>query len=44
MFSYVLSYKKEIVLYHDDNNFLFWNLCQIHTFNNDLNDEEMIAS
>ena len=27
-----------------DNNFLFWHLYQIHTFSNNLNDEEMITS
>ena len=39
----VLFYKKVIVLHRGDYNFLFWHLCQIHTFNNNLNDEEMIT-
>ena len=34
---------KVIVLHHGDN-FLFWHLYQIHTFMNNLNDEEMITS
>ena len=33
-----------IILHHGDNNFLFWYLYQIHTFNNNLNEEEMITS
>ena len=39
-------FKKIIVLHHDDNNFLFYfDICnQIHTFNNNLKDEEMITS
>ena len=32
--------KKGVVLHRGDYNFLFWQLCQIHTFNNNLNDEE----
>ena len=36
--------KNLIVLHHGDNNFLFWHLYQIYTFNNNLNDEGMIAS
>ena len=39
-----LSLKKVIVLHHGDYNFLFLHLCQTDTFNNNLNDEEMIAS
>ena len=35
--------KNLIVLNHGDNNFLFWHLYQIHTFNNNLNDEGMIV-
>ena len=41
---HVLFFKKVIVLYHGDYNFLSWHLCQFHTFNNNLNDEEMITS
>ena len=39
-------FKKVIVLHHGDNNFLFHlDICnQIHTFNNNLKDEEMITS
>ena len=37
-------FKKIIVLRHDDNDFLFWHLCQIHTFINNPNKEEMITS
>ena len=39
-------FKKIIVLHHGDNNFLFYfDICnQIHTFNNNLKDEEMITS
>ena len=37
-------YKKLIILHHGDNNFLFWHLYQIHSFNNNINDEGMIAS
>ena len=37
-------YKNLIVLHHGHNNFLFWHLCQIHTFNNNLNEEGMITS
>ena len=33
-----------IILHHGDNNFLFWHLYQIHTFNNNLNEEGMITS
>ena len=40
----ILFYKKVFVLHHRDNNFLFWHLHQIHIFNNNLNDEEMIAA
>ena len=36
-----LFFKKVIVLHHGDYNFLFWHLCQIDTFSNNLNDEEM---
>ena len=36
-------YKNLIVLRHSDNNFLFWHLHQIHTFDNNLN-EAMITS
>ena len=32
------------MLHHGDNNFLFWHLYQIHTFNNNLNEEGMITS
>ena len=35
--------KNLIVLHHGDDNFLFWHLYEIHTFNNNLNDEEMIV-
>ena len=28
--------KKVVVLHHGDYNFLFWHLCQVHTFNNNL--------
>ena len=41
---YVLFLKNVIVLHHSDYNFLFRHLCQIHTFNNNLNNEEMITS
>ena len=39
-------FKKIIVLHHGDNNFLFYfDICnQIHIFNNNLKDEEMITS
>ena len=39
-------FKKVIVFHHGDNNFLFYfDICdQIHTFNNNLKDEEMITS
>ena len=39
-------FKKVIVLHHGDNNFLFYfDICkQIHTFNYNLKDEEMITS
>ena len=37
-------YKNLIVLHHDGKSFLFWHLCQIHTFNKNLNDEEMTTS
>ena len=33
-----------IILHHGDNNFFFWHLYQIHTFNNNLNEEGMITS
>ena len=33
-----------IILHHGDNNFLFWYLYQIRTFNNNLNKEGMITS
>ena len=32
-------YKNLIILRHGDNNFLIWHLYQIHTFNNNLNEE-----
>ena len=35
-------YKNLIVLHHGDNNFLFLHLHQFHTFNNNLNGEEII--
>ena len=41
LFCYVLSYKTLIVLSQGDNNFPFWHLYQIHTLNNNLNDEEI---
>ena len=44
VFWFVLFYKKVIVLHHSDNNFLFWHLYQILTFNDNLNDEEMMAT
>ena len=45
MFWYALFYKNLIALNHGDNNFLFYFLFyDIHTFNNNFNDEEMIAS
>ena len=44
MFWYVPFNKKIIVLHHSDYIFLFWHLCQIHTFSNSLNDKEMITS
>ena len=37
-------FKKRYCFHHDDYNFLFWHLCQIDTFNNNLSDEEMITS
>ena len=37
-------YKNLIILRHGDNNFLIWHLYQIHTFNNNLNEEGMITS
>ena len=37
-------FKNLIILHHGDNNFLFWLLYQIHTFNNNLNEEGMIIS
>ena len=43
MFWHVLSYKKVTFLHHGDYNFLFWHLFQIHTFNNNMIDEEMIT-
>ena len=44
MFWYALFYKNLIVLNHGDNNFLFYFLFyDIHTFNNNFNDEEMIT-
>ena len=36
-------YKNLIVLHHVDNNSLSWHLYQIHTFNNNLKDEETIT-
>ena len=36
-------YKNLIVLDHVDNNFIFWHLHQICTFNNNFNDEGMIT-
>ena len=44
MFWYVFFYQNLIILHHGDNNFLFWHLYQIHTFNNNLNEEGMITS
>ena len=35
---------KNLILHHGDNNFLLWHLYQTGTFNNNLNDEEMIKS
>ena len=43
-FDMYFSIKKVIALHHGDNNFLFWHLCQIHSFSNNLNDEEKITS
>ena len=37
-------YENLNVLHRVDYNFPFWHLYQIYTFNNNLNDEEMIAS
>ena len=37
-------YKNLIVLHHGDNNFLFWHLHQIYTFNNNLDNEGLITS
>ena len=36
-------HKNLIVLDHGDNNFIFWHLYQICTFNNNFNDEGMIT-
>ena len=44
VFWYILFFIKTSVLYLGDNNFLFWHLYQIHTFNNNLNEEGMITS
>ena len=43
-FNIYFFYKNLIVLHHGDINFLFWHLYQIHIFDNNLNDEEMITS
>ena len=43
-FDIYIFYQNLIILHHDDNNFLFWHLYQIHTFNNNLNEEGMITS
>ena len=37
-------YKNLIILRHGDNSLLIWHLYQIHTFNNNLNEEGMITS
>ena len=45
MFWYVLFYKNLIIILpNGDNNFLFWHLYQIHTFNNNLHEEGVITS
>ena len=36
--------KNLIVLHHSDNNFPFWHLYQIHTFNSNLKNEGMLIS
>ena len=43
-FDRYIFYWNLIILHHGDNNFLFWHLYQIHTFNNNLNEEAMITS
>ena len=43
-FWYVLFYYNLIVLHYANTTSLLWHLYQIHTFNNNLNDEEMITS
>ena len=40
----MLFYKNLIVLHHVYNNFLFWYLHRIYTFNNNVNEEGMIKS
>ena len=37
-------HKNLIILHNGHNNFLFWHLYQIHTFNNNLNEQGMITS
>ena len=37
-------YLKLIILHHGDKNSLFWHVNQIHTFNNNLNEEGLITS
>ena len=44
VFLWVLFYKNQIVLHHGGNSFLFWHLYEIHTLNNNLNDEETRTS
>ena len=40
----IKNYYSLIILHADDNNFLFWHLYQIHTFNNNLKEEGLITS
>ena len=45
VFSCVLFHEHLTVLHHSEKNFYsIWHLYQIHTFNNNLNNEEMITS
>ena len=39
-FDMYFFYENLIIIHHGDNNFLFWHRYQIHTFNNNLNEEE----
>ena len=43
-FDMYFFHKNLIAAHHGDNSFVFWNLYQIHTFNDNRNDEEIITS